>query len=101
AGLLSSGVEQAGGNRAVARLASVVQRAPTGTEPPEPTDLEKLGELLDRFNTPEDEVITLITAMSAGDKQIVAVVPSYRVLLADALDFAEMSRLVRVLPLTL
>jgi hypothetical protein len=101
AGLFSSGLDPAGGNRSVARLAAVVQRAPADTGAPPQTDLQKLGEMLDRFNVPEDEVITLITAMSPTDKQIVAIVPSYRALLADALNFDEMSRLVRVLPLTL
>jgi hypothetical protein len=85
-------------NGSMARLAEVVHRT-SGTVGQ--TDLTKLDEMLDRFNVPEGEAIALITSMSVPDKLIVATTPKYRPLIAAALDFGEMSQVVRVLPLTL
>ena len=98
--LLGAGASAAAGNRSLAQLAAGVHRDPPQQAPPQ-SDLQTLGEMLDRFNVPEDEVIALITKMSATDKQIVATVPSYRSLLAGALNFDEMSQVIRVLPLNL
>ena len=100
ASLLGAGASAAAGNRSLAQLAAGVHRDPPQQAPPQ-SDLQTLGEMLDRFNVPEDEVIALITKMSATDKQIVATVPSYRSLLAGALNFDEMSQVIRVLPLNL
>ncbi len=97
--LLAQAAPTAVGNRSVARCAAGVHRDPTQASPP--SDLVTLGEMLTRWNVPEDEVIALITAMSATDRTVVALVPAYRALLADALSFDEMVQVVRVLPLTL
>jgi hypothetical protein len=87
------------GNRAVTQALSAgqlsVQRQ-TDTQ----TDIQRLDEMLDKFDVPESDVITLINGMSAPDKQTVST-PHYRQLLASALDFDEMMRVVRVLPLNL
>ena len=91
-------LQRGAGNQAVSRMLSgapVVARQTT-TE----SDIHKLDEMLDAFNTPEDEVIALIGAMSPGDKAIVAT-PAYRDRIAAALNFDEMMQVVRVLPLTL
>src|SRR5690349_9596061 len=82
------------GNRAVTQ--ALVAQRDTDTQ----TGIQRLDEMLDRFDVPESEVITLIGGMSAPDKLTVST-PHYRSLLADALDFSEMMRVVTVLPLTL
>ncbi len=84
------------GNRAVAQALVTQRQTDTDTQ----TDIQRLDEMLDRFNVPESEVISLIGGMSAPDK-LTASTPHYRSLLADALDFGEMMRVVTVLPLTL
>ena len=96
-------LQRAAGNQAVAQLLSApdavrfVQRQPdTATQ----TDIQKLDEMLDKFNVPESDVIALIGKMSPGDKAAVAT-DAYRGRIASALDFSEMLQVVRVLPLTL
>jgi len=66
----------------------LVQRQP---EAP-PNNVAKLDELLDRFNTPEDEVISLLATMRPTEKQ--TVISGYRDKLARTLNFAEMKQAV-------
>lgn len=98
-------LQHSAGNAAVTRL---VQRDPAPAEagtapapqaedsevPPGlvPSRLSKLDELLDRFNTPEDEVIDLLGSMGPGDRR--TVIERYRDRLAGCLDGGEMIRAV-------
>jgi hypothetical protein len=54
--------------------------------------LAELDDLLDRFNTPEDEVISLLGEMGPSDRR--AVIGRYRNRIADALNVGEMKRAV-------
>jgi hypothetical protein len=86
-------LQRSAGNQAVTRMLS---RQPAAAQ----TDVQKLDEMLDRFNVPESEVIALIRAMSAADRQTIAT-DAYRGRLASALNFAEMMQVVTVMPLAL
>jgi hypothetical protein len=74
-----------------------VQRQPVDTQ----TDIQRLNEMLDRWNVPESDVIALIRSMAPADRQTVATGGSYRRRLKDALNFGEMMQVVTALPLNL
>jgi hypothetical protein len=104
-------LQRAAGNRAVTRYlqrdddpadagatagagaAPVPQEEDAETPPDRPASrLAELDEMLDRFNTPEDEVIDLLGAMGPGDQ--LTVIDSYRDRLVDCLNGGEMLRAV-------
>jgi hypothetical protein len=94
-------LQRSAGNQAVVRwlsrsLPPGVQRQGATAQ----TDLQRLDEMLDRFNVPESDVIRLIRGMSVPDKQAVAT-NTYRGRIASALNFGEMMQVVTALPLTL
>ncbi len=79
-------LQRSAGNAATTQ---VVQRAG-------PVDnIATLDELLDRWNTPENEVLDLLGRMTAAEKR--TVLAGYRQQLAGTLDFDEMHRAVVVL----
>jgi hypothetical protein len=86
-------LQRSAGNQAVAQM---LARQPAATE----TDIQKLDEMLGRFNVPESEVIALIRKMIPADRQTIAT-DAYRSRIASALDFGEMMQVVTVLPLPL
>ncbi len=79
---------------AVTRTAQRVPQETNSEVPPglRGSRLSELDEFLDRFNTPEDEVITLLGEMDGSDRR--AVISRYRDRLADTLDVGEMKRAV-------
>ena len=78
--------------RAVLMRTPILARDPPPAAPPA-SRLGELDEMLDRFNTPEDEVITLCGELSAADKA--TVIAGYRDRIANALDIGEMVRCLR------
>jgi hypothetical protein len=91
AGLRS--LQRAAGNAAVS---SILHPHPVQRDPaPPPDNIAKLDELLDRWLTPEKDVIALLGAMTAPEKQ--KVLAGYRDKLAKALNFAEMRQAVQAL----
>lgn len=111
-GQLLLSLQRAAGNRAVTRYlqrdddpadagatagagAAPVPQEEDAETPPDRTAsrLAELDEMLDRFNTPEDEVIDLLGVMGPNDKR--TVIARYRDRLADCLDGGEMIRAVR------
>jgi hypothetical protein len=99
-------LQRSAGNAAVTHLLQREVDAPEGgAAPPVPQEtddevppglgpsrLPELDELLDRFNTPEDEVIDLLGFLGPGDRN--TVIEHYRDRLADCLDGGEMIRAV-------
>ena len=78
------------GNRGVA---GSLQRQGPGAPPAAPpaaNNIATLDEYLDRFDTPEEDVITLLGAMTPAEKA--TVLAGYRDRLAGCLNFGEMKR---------
>ena len=89
-GLTALGVlalQQTGGNQSVQRMLAVARQTATANK------IEELDELLDRFNVPEDEVITLLGTLSAAEKATV-LGGGYKDKIAESLDTGEMVRAV-------
>ena len=88
------GPSAAAGAATVTRTAQRVPQETDSEVPPglQGSRLSELDEFLDRFNTPEDELITLLGEMDGSDKR--AVISRYRDRLADVLDVGEMKRAV-------
>lgn len=66
-----------------------------------PDNLGQLNEMLDRFNVPEEDVISLLSNLTLGEKQTVLTDSSYKRRMASAFDVSEMVRAIRILDPTL
>jgi hypothetical protein len=82
-------LQQTAGNQGVVRALAVARQPAAPTK----TRLQRLDELLDKFDVPEGQVIALLATLTPAEK-ISVLTGGYKAKLADPLDRHEMARAV-------